>query len=168
MSAPASRIVLRPAPRREPPFDDEIASRHLHLVGPYDQQLPFPATAPAARVPTQTSLVDRGGLPDPVTWGRIILTAVLETLAGRRPFRQLAGYLSPAVHNGLLSADTDQVARQRTWARVANVRSIRLCEPAGGVAELAAVVQTGPRVRAIALRLEAHGGRWRCTRLQLG
>jgi hypothetical protein len=31
-----------------------------------------------------------------------------------------------------------------------------------------ATVQTGTRVRAIAMRLEAKDGRWRCVRLQLG
>jgi hypothetical protein len=45
---------------------------------------------------------------------------------------------------------------------------MRVAEPAAGVAELCATVETGRRVRAIAIRLEAQHGRWRCTRLQLG
>ena len=29
---PSHRVTVRPAPRREPPFDDEIPERHLTLV----------------------------------------------------------------------------------------------------------------------------------------
>ncbi len=32
-------ITVRPAPRREPPFDDEMT--HLRLVGRHDRALPF-------------------------------------------------------------------------------------------------------------------------------
>jgi hypothetical protein len=45
---------------------------------------------------------------------------------------------------------------------------VRLCEPADEVAELSAVIQTGRRCRAVALRLEGTNGRWRCVRLQIG
>lgn len=165
MSSPARPITLRPAPRRDPPFDDELAARHLHLVGPYDRPLPFPVEEPR---PLTVPPAGSSGMPDPATWGRILLTALLESLAGRRPFRQLAGYLSPAVHNGLLATAPDQVVRQRAWARGAVVRTVHASSPAAGVAEIAAVIQTGPRARAIAARLEARDGRWRCVRLQIG
>jgi hypothetical protein len=45
---------------------------------------------------------------------------------------------------------------------------VHVSEPADGVAEACAVVDTGPRRRAIALRLEGLDGRWRCTQLQFG
>jgi hypothetical protein len=48
------------------------------------------------------------------------------------------------------------------------VRSVRVSEPHDGVAEVCAVVQQGPRCRAIALRLEGIDGRWQCTALQIG
>jgi hypothetical protein len=54
------------------------------------------------------------------------------------------------------------------WLHRAGVRSVRVSEPADGVAELCATVETGRRVRALAMRLEEHHGRWCCTRLQLG
>jgi len=66
-----------------------------------------------------------------------------------------------------LLADLDRPAR-RAWAQPAVVRSVRVCEPADGVAELSAVVQAGARFRAIAARLEGLDGRWRCVRLQIG
>src|ERR1700742_5242151 len=77
-------ITVRPAPRREPPYDDE--ARHLHLVGPHDRTLPFdrPDRRPAVVTSSATVIVDRGDLPDPEQWARRMLTAVLEARAGRR------------------------------------------------------------------------------------
>jgi hypothetical protein len=94
---------------------------------------------------------------------------MIETAAGRRPLHQLAALLSPSVSKGL-GADFERAAQggRAHWLHRASVRSVRVSEPAEGVAELCATVETGRRVRAIAMRLEAHHGRWRCTRLQLG
>jgi hypothetical protein len=58
--------------------------------------------------------------------------------------------------------------RLRSWHGHITIRSVRVCEPADGVAELSAVVQVGTRYRAVAARLEGLNGRWRCVRLQLG
>jgi hypothetical protein len=94
---------------------------------------------------------------------------LIETAAGRRPLHQLSGMLSPSVSRGI-GADFDRAANLGTphWLHRATVRSLRVSEPANGVAELCATVETGRRARAIALRLEQHHGRWCCTRLQLG
>ena len=108
----------------------------------------------------------RGQLPDPASFGRRLLVAILEAMAGRRSPHQLAQHLSHGVFIALL-ADLDRPAR-RAWAQPAVVRSVRVCEPADGVAELSAVVQAGARFRAIAARLEGLDGRWRCVRLQIG
>jgi hypothetical protein len=48
------------------------------------------------------------------------------------------------------------------------VRSMRLCRPADGVVEASAVVVDRGRVRAVALRLEEFGGRWRVCALEIG
>jgi hypothetical protein len=162
-------VTVRPAPRREPPFDDEIPQRHLTLVGPHDRPLPF---APSRRRLTQAhdefarQPTGRGELPDPAGFGRRLLIALLETMAGRRAPQQLSTHLSTGVFSGLVT-DLDRGGR-RTWAKPAVLRSVRVCEPADGVAELSAVVQTGNRFRAIAARLEGLDGRWRCVRLQIG
>jgi Family of unknown function (DUF6459) len=166
---PSRRVTVRPAPRREPPFDDEIPQRHLTLVGPNDRPLPF--------APSRRRLIDRrdafsmqptgrGQLSDPAWFGRRLLVAILEAMAGRRSPHQLAPHLSHGVFIALL-ADLDRPVR-RAWAQPAVLRSVRVCEPADGVAELSAVVQTGARFRAIAARLEGLDGRWRCVRLQIG
>lgn len=162
-------ITVRPAPKREPPFDDE--ARHLRLVGPYDRALPFEGWPRRVRedLPWQApQSTARNDLPDPGVWGRRMLVAVFEARAGRRPLQQLAPLLSPGVHGGL-SRDLKRAHDGRT-AREAEcrVRSVHVCEPADGVAELAAVVQVGPRYRAVAARLEGLDGSWRCVRLQIG
>jgi hypothetical protein len=163
------RLTVRPAPRREPPFDDEIPERHLTLVGPHDQQLPFALSRRRLQEPRDVFSVQptsRGELPDPALFGRRLLVAVLEVLAGRRPPHQLSRHLSHGVLAGL-AADLER-GNRRSWSGPTALRSVRVCEPADGVAELAAVIQMGARFRAIAARLEGLDGRWRCVRLQLG
>jgi hypothetical protein len=164
-------VSLSPAPRREPPFDDELTARHLHLIAAHEPQLPFdPVPRQVARRAGgnfDVQLTSRGELPDPSAFGRRLLVAAFEALSGRRPIQQLSRYLSHSVYNGL-SGDLDRAKRDRVWAQPAIMRSIRVCEPADGIAELAAVIQTGPRYRAVAARLEGLDGHWRCVRLQIG
>ena len=163
-----SRITIRPAPRREPPFDDEVPQSHLTLVGPHDRQLPFAPSRRRLHEPRDVFSAQptgRGQLPDPVWFGRRLLVAILEATSGRRPLNQLAQHLSQGVLNGLII----DLNRRPGWMKhPAAIRTVRVCEPADGVAELAVVVQTGARVRAIAARLEGLDGRWRCVRLQIG
>lgn len=163
---PSRPIVLRPAPLREPPFDDELPDAGSG-PGPHDRRLPFDVPPPPrlwrAAPPRPT------GLPDPASWGRRLLIGLIETAAGRRPLHQLGGMLSPSVARGI-GADFDLAARLGTphWLHRATIRNLRVSEPADRVAELCATVNAGPRVRAVAIRLEEHHGRWCCMRLQLG
>jgi hypothetical protein len=161
---PALRVVVRPAPLREPPFDDELDGQPA--VTPYDQRLPFEIQALEYRVPPP---VRPSGLMDPSTWARRLLVGLIESAGGRRPLNQLNSLLSPSIGRGL-GADFERAAQQRTphWLHRATVGTVRASEPAEGVAELCATLETGHRVRAVAMRLEQQQGRWRCTRLQLG
>lgn len=164
-TVPRHQVVVRPAPRREPPFEDELPPSTL-LPG-YDQVLPF-VRPPARRRPLIPD-PRRGNLPEPTAWGRRLLVGLIETADGRRPLGQLRTLLSPAVGHGIaVDLERAAVSRRPHWLHRAVVRSIRATEPAEGVAELCATVECGERVRAIAFRLETHQGRWRCTRLQLG
>jgi len=168
LAAPAGRpVVIRPAPRREPPFDDELTDGPS-LPRPYDQRLPFDEPPAPPRV-WRSGPPRPTGLPDPARWGRRLLVGMIETAGGRRPLHQLAAMLSPSVSRGI-GADFERAAQLGThhWLHRATVRSVRVSEPAHGVAELCATVDAGPRVRAVALRLEERHGRWCCTRLQLG
>jgi hypothetical protein len=162
-------IVVRPAPPREPPFDDEVDAAALR-VGPYDQPLPF--ARPRRRrtvLPPAPPSAARSALPDPGVWGRRLLVGIIETAAGRRPLNQLSALLSAGVAHGL-RGDFEQAARvgRPHWTHAAVVRTVRSSEPADGVAELSATVRSGSRVRAVAMRLEVRHHRWCCTRLVLG
>lgn len=175
------RPRLRPAPRRTPPFDDELTldhslpGRHLSLVGPADRPLPF---VDDLRAPARTRLDERcdpfaprptgrGELPDPARFGRTLMQGIVEVLAGRRGAGQLAVHMSLGVQAGL-SRDAGSGGRFATPGCPPRLRSLHVSEPADGIAELAAVIQAGPRVRAIAARLEGLDGRWRCVRLVVG
>jgi hypothetical protein len=163
---PTRVVTVLPAPRREPPFDDELSQPWLHIVRGRDRELPFPEPTPGlcAIAPTR-----RADLPDPASWVRRLLLGLSEAAAGRRPLNQVAALLSPSVARGL-GADFERATAKgsRHWLHEANVRNIRATEPSEGVAELAATVQAGARIRAMALRLEARHGHWRCVRLQIG
>ena len=50
----------------------------------------------------------------------------------------------------------------------ASIRRIRLCRLGEHAAEATVVVDDGPRVRAVAVRLEGHRGHWRATALEIG
>lgn len=184
-------ITLRPAPDREPPFDDELPSRRLQLVGPWDQPLPFdpepnrPATgrppstgSPAAttapapsraarRSPSAGGAAHERGSAPAEQWGRRFLVALLECAAGRRSLAQLSRHAALPVIEGFRK---DAAA----WARVAPrrrpgvVRTVRAFQPSEDSAEFSAVIQVGPRFRAVAARLERTADGWRCTRLQIG
>jgi hypothetical protein len=158
------RLVVRPAPRREPPFDDELDASSP--VTAYDRRLPFPEASSPAPPPV---LPRPDALPQPAPWGRRLLIGLIESADGRRPLQQLSSMLSFSVVRGL-AADFERAAARgdRHWLHGAAIASVRSFEPADGVAELSATVSTGRRVRAVALRVEQRDGRWRCTRLQLG
>jgi hypothetical protein len=177
--AGTQRFVLRPAPRREPPFDDEQLGRHLSLVGPLDQPLPFDALDEAAQAapsalrlgpqsdPFTARPTGRHELPEPTVLARRLVIGVIETATGRRSASQLRHHTSPMVHAGL-ARDAGRISRLGTAHRPAALHSLHVTEPADGVAEVAAVLRVGDRFRALALRLEAMDGRWRCVRLQIG
>lgn len=174
--APAPRFLPRPAPRREPPFDDELAARHLSLVGPLDQPLPFDTLGPnapsAMRLhtgpdPFAIRPTGRQELPEPAAFARRLVIGVLEAATGRRSASQLRHHTSPTVQAGL-TRDAGRISRLGSTHRPATLHSLHITEPADGVAEVAAVVRVGDRFRALALRLEGLDGRWRCVRLQIG
>ena len=171
---PAARpVTIRPAPRREPPFDDELPLGHH--TGRLDQPLPFDAPQPIEAslrlVRAMPPATRQGQQPsaDPALWGRRLLIGLIECAAGHRPLQQLSTLLSPAVARGLgIDFERAAVRRRRHWLHDATVRTVHASEPAPGVAELCATLSVGPRARAVAIRLEECHGRWRCVLLQVG
>lgn len=165
--APVRPVTLRPAPRREPPFDDEL-DRPALLHGTAEPRLPFELVRPNTPV-WRSPVGRRSDLPEPGQWARRLLLGMAETAGGRRPLHQLAAFLSPSVHHGL-SREFERSNLRGTphWLCRATVRTVHASQPSDGVAELCAVLDTGARARALAMRLERSHGHWRCVRLQIG
>jgi hypothetical protein len=114
-------------------------------------------------------------LPAPTPWAGRLVQAMIEVVSGVRPVSQLVRWTTAPVYDVLCArvalpvASTGARSRAIATTRHAEVvRSIRVSEPRDGVAEVCAIVQQGPRCRAIALRLEGIDGRWQCTALQIG
>jgi len=175
-TAPPALRLLRP-PVADPPYDDEMAGAVPLVDG--SLALAFPPTGePVSLRLVPPAMTDEdfaaqptasADLPDPRPWTRRLAQVVVEVLAGARPAGQLARHTTLDVLDqlerwtGRLARGADGRAALRPI-----VASVHVSEPADGVAEACAVVDTGPRRRALALRLEGLDGRWRCTELQLG
>jgi hypothetical protein len=91
--------------------------------------------------------------------GSMLARALVEVLCGQRPVPQLRVHCAPEVFAGL------QV-RSTTGGALGHLLTVRVSEPAEGVAEVAAVFRRGDRVRALAFRMQGVDGRWRVTALQ--
>ena len=110
----------------------------------------------------------RGDLPDPEHWAAHLAQAVVEVMSGARQAPQILRWTTPEVYAVVARRAAVSARRANAPARRAVVRSVRVCEPADGVAEACAVVLDGPRVRALAMRLVGLDGRWRIEALQVG
>lgn len=187
---PPREVTIRPIPRREPLFDDEAEEHRLVdlrdgsplrrvVLGPYDQPLPFgaaelespsPLRLVAPRHPFAPQPTARQGLPDPDGWSRRVLTTMFEVVAGRRPARQLSALASAGVCAGFTTAGlrAGRLARLAGASTMPQIRTVHVCEPADGVAEVAMTVAARGRVHAVAMRLEGLDGRWRCVKLEVG
>lgn len=113
-----------------------------------------------ARRPTSA-----GRLPEPRRWSARLAQAIVEALHGHRPVQQLLRWTDDTVYAKIVTRLSSR-PRGELGSRP-TVRSIRVCAPTDGVAEATAVVQTGKRYRALAMRLEGLDGQWRCTALEI-
>lgn len=111
-------------------------------------------------------------------WAARLAQAVVETVSGERPVSQLVRWTSPEVYRDVerrsrivstAGGSSSRLARPRMRPQVRpQVRSVHVCRPAPEAAEVSIHVRHGARSRAVAMRLERHGGRWLCTVLQFG
>lgn len=196
MTDRATRPPLRlvPAPRTDGPYDDEGPDRALPMTDgslalafppPVHVSVPLRLVPPAGG-PTTVDRTDPTGLPDPRAWCARLSQAIAEVLAGARPAQQLADVASLDVLH-LLERSAGRMRGYRTGPVTRpRVRSMHLSQPTPGVAEACAVVDTGPRCRALAIRVEGFAptapgpalsypvgasprpARWLCTALHIG
>jgi hypothetical protein len=172
----AAPLRLLRAPDCEPPYDDERSPQQPVVDG--SLALAFPPAGPPVPLrlvpPAEPSgdddfeprITSRAELPDPRPWTGRLAQAVAEILAGDRAAAQLARFTTLDVLDDL-ERWTGRLRRGRTPAARPVVASVHVSEPGDGVAEACAVLDTGQRRRALALRLEGIDGRWRCTALEL-
>jgi hypothetical protein len=168
---PMLRLV--PAPRTDPPYDDEVPPPGPVVDGTLALAFPTPPQLlPLRLVPPADPLDDDDGHappPDARQWSRRLAQAVVEVLAGVRAAAQLSRYATFEVLEQLERATGRLGGRpDGAPARRPAVVNVRVCQPHAFACEVAAVIDTGRRHRALAVRLDADHGRWRCTSLHLG
>lgn len=167
MTTPVLRLV--PAPPHDPPYDDELPVAGPSVVG--NLALAFPqedtSVVPLRLVPPAVAPGPEGTPPDPAAWARRLAQAIVEVLCGARPPAQLSAHATLRVVQQLERASAVALRQQARPRQSPLVENVQVCRPCNQVAEIAAVVDTRPRRRALAIRLEARGARWECTALQL-
>ncbi|HTW20344.1 MAG TPA: Rv3235 family protein [Mycobacteriales bacterium] len=174
LAAVAPKLHLRPVPSVDGPYDDEIDEPAIAPAGNLVFAFPPPTTAelPLRLAPPAAELCDGPGhhhrLPDPRPWTARLAQAIVEVLAGARPASQLSRVATLDVLALLERGSGRLGARPGGPPRRPIVGSVHVSQPRPGVAEACAVVDTGVRKRAIALRLEGRNGQWRCTALHIG
>ncbi|NMR20806.1 Rv3235 family protein [Cellulomonas fimi] len=109
-------------------------------------------------------------LPDPTPLCCAMVLAAVEALRGARPLAQLTRWVTTEVYDQLAvrSQLTQRVLGRSTSAHPTSIRRVRLCRIGATAAEATVVVDDGPRVRAVAVRLEGRRGQWRATALEIG
>ncbi len=164
--APAAGPPLRPAPT------GGARTAEARVGGRFVQEaLAVDAGTPAEDHVFGPQATSTSQLPDATDWAGHIGQALVEVLTGVRPAAQILRWTAPEVfevvaRRGALAARQRVVAGrppQRPPTHRPTVRRVRVGAPVDGVAEAAAVVVDGPRVRALAFRLVGQDGRWRLT-----
>jgi hypothetical protein len=173
--SPEAPVRVRPAPRIDPAFDDELPEPQAATCA---GQLAIP---PEVWAPEAAAAVKPAGHAQPASAGEAqvaahrFVDACAEVLNGYRPIAHLRPHTSPVDFATVVDHLTRRAVRVRMTpgadgrvgrARVA-VRRVRVCEPRAGVAEVAAVLDHREGSWAMAVRLERRRERWTCTSLQV-
>ncbi|WP_127573953.1 Rv3235 family protein [Georgenia faecalis] len=109
-------------------------------------------------------------LPEPGPWAGALVRAAVEVLVGSRPAAQLARWCTAELYDSLArrAGLAVRILGRPAVVHQARVQRVLVCPVRPDVYEAAVVVHDGNRVRAAAVRLEAHRGRWRATALEIG
>lgn len=191
------RLVAPPVTRRGSPSTRGVRpARPTRSTTPLERPDPSDGFAPGPRVDVDSTATrsrllgttddadaaNRAAsapLSDPRPLAAQVVQAVAEILAGDRQLTQLTAWVDEEVYAAVAAAAPDVTATPGPSVRRTGpvrtrpedrpmVRSMHVCQPGPGVAEVIARVQTGGRSCAVALRLEGWRGRWRCNALTVG
>lgn len=149
--------VTGTTPRSESEHRELVAAGRDHPGGAEGAE-----TGTSSEIPTTTAT------PDVADTARALGLCVVEVLTGGREVDSIARWITEDVqrhllHRAALGARARSIGRRSRARPILQVGSVRVCEPAPGVAEAAVVVHTRSHARAVALRLELRQGRWRAT-----
>ena len=144
------------------------APRHLRLVG----------ETPPARHASNGPAAARSGPPvPPPLWVARMARAIAEVACGDRPAQQLTRWVEKR-QLAMLAARGNAARRHPSAVHGRNarsatrslqqVRAIRVCPVAPGVAETSAVLVGDGRGRAVAMRFETVNDSWQVTAIALG
>lgn len=163
--ATVTPLTRAPAPRAS--ADVPVATVQGTLALDLDQ----PARPATPELAVVAPAGDAGG-SEVRSWAATFAQAVAEVTGGDRPLQQLLRWTSAAVYQDLgrrvqIMAQTRSADQRRSTLRP-QVRSVHVCQPEAGVAEVSVHVRYGRRSRAMAARLERRSQHWTCTALTLG
>lgn len=190
-------VRLAPVPNASPPYDDEAgllaheapepgrrSVRPVPVQGSLALSFSVPSGLPAVPTPpprlrvlgrdlvrrgVSTQSDDRAVRPDVARWAAMVVQAAVEVVAGDRPLTQMVRWTTAEVYEQLQWRRRLHSGGPTAGAnRRAVVSSVHVCQPHDEVAEACATVRIGGRASAVALRLEADRGSWRCTALRVG
>lgn len=171
---PLPALRLLPVPVSEPPYDDELP---VAAAGPGPSRAlgPLRSLGLLRLVPEPPADDDepeagptgpqRVKLPAARPVAHALAQGLLEVLAGVRPLAQLRTLADPELY-ARLERDLRLLPRTGGVRPTGGaVRSLHVQERPEGVAEVCATVRRGSRSAAVAFRLDAVDGAWRCTEL---
>lgn len=167
LPAPTSTPEPSVQPPRERESDPHQGMLDLDLVRRAPAAGPTLVAQPADDCDPRPKVLE---LPDPYRTATALAPAVVEVLNGTRPASQLVRWTTREVQVAVArrAAIGARMGRRQMRGRPPVVRAVRVCRPARHVAEASAVIVEADRVRAVAIRLEVIGGRWRATDLEVG
>jgi hypothetical protein len=140
-----------------------------------DPAHPDPAGARSAR---PDSADPSGGDPDRGVapgWPSLFAQVLAETLAGSRPAGQIVPWTTQRVRSNIQRLGPTLAAGQPTARQRPLVRRVVTSQPRSDVLEMTVIVGFGPRIRALAVRLElsqprgipaGRAPRWLCTAVE--
>lgn len=111
-------------------------------------------------------------MPDPEPLLRNLARCGMEAMAGARDLEQMARWVSDAAYKHLLTRVVMAARAREVLGRTARrpnlaTGKVIVSEPRAGIVEAVVIVHEPGRTRAVAIRLEAVGARWRASAINI-
>jgi hypothetical protein len=170
---------LATVPDAAPPYDCEVHGTACQVPGEHSAARPQPCWPPVGLAPALPVLgaagAGSGTSCGGAIWPRQFAQAIIETLAGIRPMRQILTWTTDRAH-----AHIHALAPLLRTDTAPRIQRILTSQPSPAVAEVTVIAGFGPRTRAVAMRFEhttfrptgpglpGRQARWLCTDVETG